>query len=512
MPDEVRKGPSSRPVEHLDVLIVGAGISGIGAAVHLSQKCPDKSFAVLEAREAMGGTWDLFKYPGIRSDSDMYTLGFSFKPWTNPKAIADGPSILAYLEDTAAEFGVDKKIRFGKRLESANWSTRDAQWEIEVRDVASGELESMTCGFLYACTGYYRYDRGYTPEFVGRDDFEGEIIHPQIWPEDLDYSGKKVVVIGSGATAMTIVPEMAKTAAHVTMLQRSPTYVVSAPSEDRIANFLREKLPGSVAYEITRWKNVGFSMLIYGASKRFPKAVKRLFLAGVKKALPNDYDVETHFTPSYNPWDQRVCLVPEGDLFEALKSKRASVVTDHIDRFTAKGIRLRSGEELEADIIITATGLELQLFGGATLSVDGKDIQPNDTMAYRAMMVGDVPNMAFAVGYTNASWTLKVDLVAEYVCRLLKYMDAKGYTVAYPKSDPDMPEAPLLDFSAGYIKRALPHLPRGGQKHPWRVFENYALDRATLLRAPIDDGVMHFARTVPKHARRDARATVESRR
>lgn len=500
MPGELSKGEGPS-IEHFDVLIIGAGISGIGAAVHLQDKCPNKSYAVLEARENLGGTWDLFKYPGIRSDSDMYTLGYSFRPWTASKAIADGPSILAYLKDTARVYGVDRKIRYKTRMERASWSSQNAIWTVEVSDAETGEVREMTCGFIYACTGYYRYDEGYTPDFEGLERFEGRVVHPQQWTEDIEYAGKKVVVIGSGATAVTLVPELAKTAESVTMLQRSPTYILSAPEEDKMANLMREHLPGEIAYAITRWKNVAVSMAMYNASRRWPGALKKLLVGGVKRALPSDFDIEKHFTPRYDPWDQRLCLVPDGDLFAVLSSGRAQVVTDRIDTFTEGGIKLRSGQELEADLVVTATGLVLQLFGGAKLFVDGIEVVPSEQMAYRAMMVGDVPNLAFAVGYTNASWTLKVDLVGEYVCRLLNHMDDKGYTTCCPRRDPDMEEAPLLDFDAGYIKRALSVLPRGGAKRPWRVFENYVLDRATLMHGPVEDGTMEFGRRAPTRPR-----------
>lgn len=479
---------------HLDVAIVGAGLSGIGVAAHLATKCPDKRFHLFEARARMGGTWDLFRYPGIRSDSDMYTLGYNFKPWTDGKAIADGPSILRYIEETAREYRIDEKIDYGTRLERATWSTDDARWTLELREAESGALRTVTAKFLFACTGYYKYDEAHAPQFEGQADFTGRVVHPQFWTDDIEYAGKRVVVIGSGATAMTLVPALAEKAAHVTMLQRSPTYVISAPDRDVVADFLRKHLSERLAYGVTRWKNVLRAMALYSAAKRFPNAIRKLLLLGVKRSLDEGYDVGTHFSPRYNPWDQRLCLVPNGDLFDSIKSGSASVVTDQIEKFTERGIRLASGEELEADLIVTATGLKVQLFGGAKLVVDGRDIEPHDTMAYRAMMVGDVPNLAFAVGYTNASWTLKIDLVADYVCRLLAYMDANDHDICIPKSDPDMPEVPLLDFSAGYIQRALGELPRAGQKHPWRIFENYVLDRVTLDHARFDDGVMQFSK------------------
>jgi cation diffusion facilitator CzcD-associated flavoprotein CzcO len=493
-PQEPREGGVDDAPEHLDVLIVGAGISGIGAAVHLQEDCPGKRYAILEARARLGGTWDLFRYPGIRSDSDMYTLGFAFRPWDGAKAIADGPSILRYLEDTAREYGVDRRIRYGKRMERASWSSAEGRWRVEVRDVDSGALTVITCDFLFACTGYYRYDRGHAPKFPGRERFQGTVVHPQHWPDKLDYAGKRVVVIGSGATAMTLVPELSKKAGHVTMLQRSPTYVISLPAEDRLANLMRGVLPERVAYEITRWKKVAVASLFYRASRRFPRVIRRYLLKEVRRRLPADFDVDKHFTPRYDPWDQRLCVVPNSDLFRALRGGKASVVTDHIETFTETGIRLASGEALEADIIVTATGLALQLFGGAEISVDGRTIAPGETMAYRAMMLSGVPNLAFAIGYTNASWTLKVDLVAAYVCRLLNHMDAEGYTTCVPRRDPEVDEAPILNFTAGYVQRSLPELPRAGVKHPWRVYEDYALDRVSLLHGRLEDGAMEFGR------------------
>ncbi|MEZ4384147.1 MAG: NAD(P)/FAD-dependent oxidoreductase [Nannocystaceae bacterium] len=496
--------------EHLDVLIVGAGISGIGAAVHLQTECPGKRYAILEARARLGGTWDLFRYPGIRSDSDMYTLGFAFRPWSGAKAIADGPSILRYLEETAREYGVDRAIRYGQRMERAAWSSAEGRWRVEVRDAESGALRVITCDFLFACTGYYRYDRGHAPKFPGSERFAGTIVHPQHWPEGLDYAGKKVVIIGSGATAVTLVPELAKEAAHVTMLQRSPTYVISLPAEDRLANLMRGALPERLAYGITRWKKVAVSSLFYRASRRFPRVIRRYLLKEVRRRLPPGFDVERHFTPRYDPWDQRLCVVPDSDLFRALRSGKASVVTDHIDTFTERGIRLASGEAIDADIIVTATGLELQIFGGAQLSVDGRPVVPGETMAYRAMMLSGVPNMAFAMGYTNASWTLKVDLVAAYVCRLLNHMDAKGYTTCTPRRDPAVDEEPILNFSAGYVQRALPELPRAGVKRPWRVFEDYALDRVSLLHGRLEDGAMEFGRAPRAQAEGRARAAARA--
>ncbi len=415
------------PTEHLDVLIVGAGLSGIGAAHHLQQRCPGKSYAILEAREDIGGTWDLFRYPGIRSDSDMHTLGYRFRPWTEAKSIADGPSILRYVRDTAREGGIERQIRLNHRVVGAEWSSADARWTVDAERTDTGETVTLTCGFLFVNSGYYRYDEGYTPEFPGLDSFGGEVIHPQHWPEDLDYAGKRVVVIGSGATAMTLVPALAKEAAEVTMLQRSPTYVVSMPGEDGIANLLRRHLPDRVVYPIVRWKNVALQGLSYRLSRRRPELMKKLLRRGVVKALPPGYDVDTHFKPRYNPWDQRLCLVPDADLFEALGDGSAEIVTDRIATFTADGIELESGRELKADVVVTATGLNLLFLGGIRVSVDGEEPDMARALTYKGMMLSDFPNFAFTLGYTNASWTLKADLTSEYVCRLLNHMDAGGY-------------------------------------------------------------------------------------
>jgi monooxygenase len=480
---------------HLDVLIVGAGLSGIGAAYHLRTFCPGKTFALLERRKRLGGTWDLFRYPGIRSDSDMHTLGYSFRPWTQPKAIADGPSILAYLRETAEMYGIDQKIRYGHRVERARWSSRDARWSVDARD-STGDLVRLTCRFLYVCAGYYDYDAGYTPDFPGRERFQGSIVHPQQWSPDVDYEGKRVVVIGSGATAVTLVPELARKASHVTMLQRSPTYVVSLPARDKVADWFRTRLPAKSAYAAARWKNVLFGMAFYAYCKRYPERAKRFIVGQVRKAVRGKVDVATHFTPSYNPWDQRLCLVPDGDLFEALREGRASVVTDHIDTFTQKGILLRSGQELEADLIVTATGLKLKFLGGMEVEVDGRKVELNKTMAYKGLMLSDVPNVAFAAGYTNASWTLKCDLTSEYVCRVINYMDAHGYTQCCPRrNDPSVKEEPLLDFSSGYVLRALDELPRQGSVSPWKLYQNYALDRMMLRRGRVNDGAMEFSRS-----------------
>ncbi|HWO18966.1 MAG TPA: NAD(P)/FAD-dependent oxidoreductase [Kofleriaceae bacterium] len=479
---------------HVDVLIVGAGLSGIGAAHHLQERCPQKTYLILEGRERLGGTWDLFRYPGIRSDSDMYTLGYSFRPWTSPQAIADGDSILAYIRETAEAAGIDRNIRYQHRVERARWSTSDARWTIEARDTATGEPATFTCGFLYVCAGYYDYAAGYTPPLPGRERFAGRVVHPQHWTPDIDYDGKRVVVIGSGATAVTLVPELAKRAAHVTMLQRSPTYITSRPRRDAVADWLRAHLPARAAYAVTRWKNVLLGMGFYEYCRRAPERAKRLLVELVRRELRGAADL-AHFTPSYRPWDQRLCLVPDGDLFESIREGRASVVTDRIETFTETGIALGSGAHLPADLIVTATGLQLVFFGGIALEVDGAPVEPSRLLVYKGMMCSDVPNCAFASGYTNASWTLKADLTSAYVCRLLNYMDAHGYVRCCPRRlDPDIEERPLLDFSSGYVQRVIDQLPKQGSVAPWRLYQNYAIDRLLLERARVDDPAMEFAR------------------
>jgi monooxygenase len=489
-------------LEHLDVLIVGAGLSGIGAGYHLQDRCPGKTYAILEARGETGGTWDLFRYPGIRSDSDMHTLGYSFRPWTEAKAIADGPSILRYVRQTATDHAIDQRIRFHHRVTRVEWSTEDARWTVEAERSDTGETVQLTCGFLLICGGYYRYDEGYTPDFAGRESFGGQIVHPQHWPEDLDHAGKRVVVIGSGATAVTLVPALAEQAAHVTMLQRSPTYIISLPGEDPIANGLRRLLPARTAYSIVRWKNVLLQLLSYQLSRRRPTFMRKVLRRGVTRNLPVGYDVDTHFTPSYDPWDQRLCLVPDGDLFTAIRSGGASVVTDHVDTFTESGIRLRSGDELEADVVVTATGLNLLLFGGVQVAVDGEDVDLSETMTYKGMMLSDVPNFAFAMGYTNASWTLKADLTSEYVCRLLNHMDATGQRQCVPlKHDASVAEEPFLDLASGYVQRSVAQFPKQGSKVPWRLRMNYALDVKMLRFGAIEDGTMRFSRPAPKDER-----------
>lgn len=478
---------------HVDVLIVGAGLSGVGAAYHLQQAHPRRTYAILEAREAMGGTWDLFRYPGIRSDSDMFTLGYVFKPWTNPKAIADGPSILRYVQETAEENGIDRHIRYRHRVVRASWSSDAARWTVEAE--VDGEAKRFTCHFLYLCSGYYRYDAGYTPDFPGRDRYRGTFVHPQHWPEDLDYAGKKVVVIGSGATAVTLVPAMAEQAEHVTMLQRTPTYIASAPSEDVIATFLREHLPSKVAYGLSRWKNILVSMALYQVARKSPKGTKKRILELAAKELPPDFDVDTHLSPDYAPWDQRLCLVPDADLFHAIRDGEASIVTDHVETFTDKGLRLKSGQELEADVVVSATGLQLLFAGGMELVVDGRRVETSQLYTYKGTMFSGVPNLALAFGYTNASWTLKADLIADYVCRLLKHLDETGADYFVPVfDDPSVQPEPFVDFSSGYVQRARHLLPKQGSKLPWKLYQNYLLDLWLFRYAKLDDGVMRFLR------------------
>ena len=484
--------------EHFDVVVVGAGISGVGAGYHLQANSPDRSFVILEGRERLGGTWDLFRYPGIRSDSDMFTLGFSFRPWTEAKAIADGPSILNYLDETAREYGVDKHIRYRHRVKSASWSSADALWTVTAEQ--DGEERVFTCAFLFMCTGYYNYARGYAPEFAGTEDFQGRIVHPQFWTPDIEYKDKRVVVIGSGATAVTLVPEIAREAASVTMLQRSPTYIVARPSEDGIANWLRRKLPSKTAYAITRWKNVLLQQYFFRLARKYPEKAKERIIEMVRGELGPDYDIGTHFTPSYNPWDQRLCLVPDADLFATIRDGKADVVTDTIDRFTPTGIRLTSGRELEADLVVTATGLEIQLVSDIPFSVDGKPVEWSKHVSYKGMMFSDVPNLAISFGYTNASWTLKSDLTAGYVTRLLNAMRKRGMRQVTPRIEGAVEPMAFLDFTSGYVQRALPQLPRQGTRTPWRLHQNYTRDIVSLKYGGIDQE-MEFSNPAPKASR-----------
>jgi cation diffusion facilitator CzcD-associated flavoprotein CzcO len=485
-------------LDHFDVVIVGAGLSGIGAAVHLKRHCPGKTFTLLESRHTLGGTWDLYRYPGIRSDSDMHTLGYGFKPWVAEKAIADGPSILEYVNETADENDVRSHIRLHRRLESAAWSSDDARWLLEIaRSDAEGGAERLSCNLLLMCSGYYSYEEPYRPTFEGEEDFEGPMFHPQLWPEDLDYRGKRVVVIGSGATAMTIIPSMAADVEHITMLQRSPTYVIARPDKDVIANTLRRFLPAQLAYDLTRFKNTQLQRFFYGRTRVAPKRVKERLLKLVRKNLGPDYDIDTHFTPEYNPWDQRMCLIPNGDLYDAINSGKASVVTDHIERITKRGIRVASGEELEADIIIVATGLKLELLGGVQLRVDGAPVHFPDTYTYKGMMFSDIPNLVQTFGYINASWTLRADLTAEYACRILNRMDELGMRQVTPRmSDADRNMQPrnwIEDFTPGYMQREMHRFPKQGDHEPWLNTQNYAADKKMIRRAPLEDGRLTFS-------------------
>jgi cation diffusion facilitator CzcD-associated flavoprotein CzcO len=484
----------------VDVLVIGAGVSGVSAGYHLQSRCPNKTYAILEAREAMGGTWDLFRFPGIRSDSDMYTFGYAFKPWTDSRLIGDGKSILAYLIETAREHGIDQHIRFQHRAVKAAWSSADALWTVEVEHGPDRQRLRYTCRFLHMCAGYYNYARGYTPDFPGVERFQGRIVHPQQWPDDIDYAGKRVVVIGSGATAVTLIPELAKTASHVIMLQRSPTYMLSWPTRDRVAEVLRRFLPGRVASAVSRWQYVLIMMFFFNLARWRPNRVKRWLLSRVRKELGPDYDIAKHFTPRYDPWDQRVCLVPDSDFFRAMRAGKASVVTDHIATFTEKGITLESGIELEADLIVTATGLELQMVSGIEITIDGLRTDISRSMQYKGMMFSGIPNMASCFGYTNASWTLKADLVSQYLCRLLNHMDESGMRQCTPELvDATIQPEPFLDFSSGYIKRSVDQFAKQGTKRPWRLYQNYALDIALLRFGKVDDGTMAFSNPAAKY-------------
>jgi len=487
--------------EHLDVLIVGAGLSGIGAACHLVRESPGRTYAIVEARDAIGGTWDLFRYPGVRSDSDMFTLGYEFRPWQDAKAIADGDAIRAYVRDTASEFGVDRAIRFHHKVVRAEWSTVDSRWTVTMLRTDTGEETTVTCGFLFVCSGYYNYDQGYTPEFAGVEDFAGTVVHPQHWPADLDYAGKRVVVIGSGATAVTLVPSMAATAEHVTMVQRSPSYVFTLPAKDGIVDALRGRVPRKVLDPFVRWKNMFGSMALFTLSRRAPKLVRSLLRKAAIKQLPPDYDVDTHFRPTYDPWDQRMCFVPDGDLFRALRNGTASIRTGGVDRFTEHGLLLASGAELPADIVVTATGLNVLACGGMELAVDGESIELSETLAYKGMMLSGVPNFALTIGYTNASWTLKADLVARYVCRLLNHMTEHGYQACTPQRPAgEVPTVPLIDLKSGYVQRSIDKLPKQGPATPWRLYQNYPKDVLMMRYGSLADSGMRFDRAPARTA------------
>jgi len=475
--------------EHVDVLVIGAGISGIGAARYLSVEHPSRSVVILEGRERLGGTWDLFRYPGIRSDSDLNTFGYEFKPWREKEAIADAHQILAYLAETAEENGLSDKIRYQHRAIAADWSSDLSRWIVTVERKDTGERFEMTAGWVFAGTGYYNYDEGFTPEFAGRDRFGGTVVHPQHWPEDLDHAGQRVVVIGSGATAVTLVPALAGTAASVTMLQRTPSYIMPVPRVDRFSLVAQKVLGAERGYALTRSKNIARQRYVYRFCQRFPKAARTLIRWANARELPADFDTDRHFNPPYNPWDQRLCAVPDGDLFRAIRAGKADVVTDRIAAFDETGIQLESGDHLDADIIVTATGLNLQLLGGMTLSVDGRDIEASSTVVHRGTMLSGVPNFSLAVGYTNSSWTLKIGILCTYLCSLLRHMDVHGYDTAWVEVDPDLETRPLLDFGAGYVQRAMSRLPRQGTEAPWQMSMDYQADRRLLDGPLVSDGL-----------------------
>ncbi|WP_109523440.1 MULTISPECIES: flavin-containing monooxygenase [Nocardia] len=487
--------------DHLDVVIVGAGLSGIGAAYRLQTECPGKSYAVLEARDALGGTWDLFRYPGIRSDSDMFTLGYPFKPWRDAKAIADGPSILRYITETAAEYGIDRHIRYGSKVISADWSSETARWTLSIarRDSAGDTIRTtLTCNFLYACAGYYDYDRGHAPDFPGVDSFDGRVVHPQFWPEDLDYAGKRVVVVGSGATAVTLVPALAEQTEMVTMLQRSPTWISAVPGRDKRADKIRELLPPNLAHRVIRAKNILFGIGFYQYCRRRPESARKLLTGLTTRILKDEKAVAEHFTPTYNPWDQRLCAVPDADFFRAMKKGKAEVVTDHIETFVPEGIRLKSGRVLPADVVITATGLRLLAFGGITPSVDGVPVPLSEQFVWQGAMLTGVPNFAVCIGYTNASWTLRADLTSRLVCKVLRHLDANGYAAVVPRPDGELGPRPLLDLASGYVQRSIAEFPRQGDRRPWKVRQNYLIDSVTTLRTDLSKTLAPLSASAPK--------------
>ncbi|MGA4788089.1 flavin-containing monooxygenase [Nocardia sp. AB354] len=479
--------------EYVDVVIVGAGLSGIGAGYRVQTELPGKSYAILEARESLGGTWDLFRYPGIRSDSDMFTLGYPFEPWRDAKSIADGPSILRYITETARRYGIDKHIRYGTKVVAAQWSSAESRWTLTLRQ---GDAErTLSCRFLYSCAGYYDYDEGHAPEFPGVETFSGTMVHPQFWPEDLDYAGKKVVVVGSGATAVTLVPAMAEQAELVTMLQRSPTWISAVPGRDKQADKIRELLPAGLAHRVIRTKNILFNVGFYQYCRRRPQAARKLLTALTTRILKDEKLVAEHFTPEYNPWDQRLCAVPDADFFKAMRKGKAEVVTDHIDTFVPEGIRLTSGRVLPADIVISATGLKLLAFGGITLEVDGEPVNLSDRFVWQGTMLTGVPNFAVCIGYTNASWTLRADLTSRLVCKVIAHMDRRGYDAVVPQPQGELTEHPLLDLASGYIQRSIGDFPRQGDRHPWKVRQNYLLDSATTMRTNLDKTLQPVRRT-----------------
>jgi cation diffusion facilitator CzcD-associated flavoprotein CzcO len=479
----------------VDVLIVGAGVSGIGAAYYLQRDHPGRSYAILEARQASGGTWDLFRYPGVRSDSDLHTFGYEFRPWRSAVAIADGTSILAYLRDTAAEYGIDRHIRYGATATSAAWSSADARWTVTVAGADGGEPRTLTAPWLFSAAGYYRYDEGYAPAFPGRERFRGPVVHPQAWPDGLDYAGQRVVVIGSGATAVTLVPAMAATAGHVTMVQRTPSYVLAMPATDKGKGRLTRLLGPRRALAVTRQVAIFRQVAFWRACRKYPGAARKVITDMMAKHLPAGYPVGEHFNPPYNPWDQRMCVASDGDLFRVISGGSASVVTGEAESFTEHGVRLTDGRELPADLIVTATGLNVQAVGGMALSVDGAPVRVAGTFVYKGMMLSGVPNFAFIFGYTNASWTLKVGLVGEHFARLLTYMDSQGFDSVTPvPADPGMTAGPLVDFDPGYLRRAFDQLPRQGDRGPWRTAADYWRDLKVLRRGRVDGPELLFSR------------------
>lgn len=480
---------------HFDIIIIGAGLSGIGAACHFSKNCPDKSYTVFEARDKIGGTWDLFKYPGIRSDSDMHTFSYRFKPWTHHKSISDASTILQYLEETVEEYQLNDKINFNHQMTAVSWSSQQKEWTVHGTDKITAQAVQARCNFLMLCTGYYDYEKGYTPAFKGLDNYQGQFVHPQKWTPDIQYENKEVIVIGSGATAVTLIPAMVEKAMHISMLQRSPSYMISRPLHDPFARIVHRMLPGKLAHFLSRWKNILLSMYLYRVARKYPEKTAEYIQDQVRKELPSNYDLDTHFSPNYKPWDERLCVIPDNDLFQAIKSGKCTMLTDHIDRFTADGILLQSGEEIKADLIISATGLVLKMAGGMKITVDGEEQHFSQLLNYKGLMIENIPNMAAIIGYTNASWTLKADLVCDYVCRLLKYMNENDYIYCTPKTaEKDMVKRPVIDFSSGYIQRGIDVLPKQGDQFPWRLHQNYVKDMIMLKYRKLDDNYLEFVK------------------